>query len=621
MKKFFLFVMIMSIGLISFSQSRVMPTKEQRNYALKKVHGIHQSENGLKQKPIPSNATLVTPYEEVIGATRYDLQSNTSMQNRFHVYEDGTMGAAWTFGLADPDFSDRGTGYNYFDGTAWGPAPTIRIETIRAGWPSYAPYGEDGEMVVSHNFANGTLFLEKRDQKGTGAWTESFFSGPTAVPISWPRAITSGAAHNIIQVLAITWPVANGGPIYEGLDGALLYSRTTDGGATWDPQNMILDGLTSNEYVGFTADMYEWATMGDNIAFLVGDAWQDFLLMKSTDNGDTWTKTVIWEHPYPFFAGGVTDTFYCVDGDHHLAFDSDGMVHVVFGINRAVADDAGSYWFPLVDGVGYWNESRPTFSNTMDALNPYGEPGSELVIDYSLIGWAQDINENGTWDIIGEVGLYYVGASSMPQIIVNDQGEMVIVYASVTETYNNGTQDYRHLWGRYSPNGDWWGSKFADLTSSLEHIFDECVFPSVATLSDNNVYLIYQTDVEPGLAIRGDMDPYTDNVIRYMRVDVGEELYVGVSENDNPISDYDVLQNVPNPATGTTTIGVNIRRVTPLTLKLVNMTGQQVMAVDAGMATPGMNRMVVDVSDLAPGTYFYTVRAGDAEVTKKMVVK
>lgn len=617
MKKLFLLAVIISFGFAGTAQDRLLPSQQQRDFAIKKVRGIHQSETGIKEAPQPANKSSMLLSEVEIGLTRYDLQSNTSMQNRFHVYDDGTMGATWTFGTSDPNFTERGTGYNYFDGSAWGEPPTARIESLRAGWPSYAPYGENGELVVSHNFANGTLFIETRDEKGTGTWTENVLPGPNAVQISWPRAITSGVNNEILQVLAITWPVANGGPIYEGLDGALLYSRSTDGGISWDPENIILDGITANEYVGFSADMYEWASQGDNIAFLVGDSWMDFLLYKSTDNGNTWTKTVIWENPYPFYSGGVTDTFYCVDGDHHLAFDSDNMVHVIFGINRAYSDDAGSYWFPLVDGVGYWNENRPSFSNGMDALNPYGDPGTELVENYSLVGWAQDINLNGTWDVLGEVGLYYVGASSMPQIVINDMDQIFIVYASVTETYNNGVQDYRHLWARSSSNGDWWSPQFVDLNSDLIHIFDECVFPSVSVNTGDNHYLIYQTDIEPGLAVRGDLDPYTDNKIWCMTVPVE---YVGI-ENNQAINDFDVLQNYPNPASETTTISVNIRKTAAVSVEITNLMGQRMLTFDAGNLLPGMNRISLNVSELSKGTYFYTVRAGDAAVTKKMSVE
>ncbi|MCB0805506.1 MAG: exo-alpha-sialidase, partial [Bacteroidales bacterium] len=264
------------------------------------------------------------------------------------MFEDGTVGATWTMGFADPGFADRGTGYNYYDGNNWGVMPTERIESIRTGWPSYAPYGENGELVISHDFAAGSLYFLARESKGTGTWSETELAGPGGSEISWTRSTTSGINNSIIQSLYITWPVANGGTVYEGLDGALLYSRSSDGGATWDIEHQIIDGLGSDDYVGFSADEYDWAaSQGDNIAFLVGSSWIDFVLMKSTDGGDTWEKTVIWENPYPFFdpaAPFATDTFYCVDGDHHLAFDSQGKVHVVFGINRAHSDGSTTFW-------------------------------------------------------------------------------------------------------------------------------------------------------------------------------------------------------------------------------------------------------------------------------------
>jgi hypothetical protein len=533
------------------------------------------------------------------------------------------MGATWTYGISDPTFADRGTGYNYFDGSAWGPIPEARIESIRAGWPSYAPYGVNGELVVSHDFANGDLIIETREQKGSGDWAEGFLIGPGDVPISWPRATTSGVNHSVIQILALTWPVANGGPIYQGLDGAILYSRSTDGGATLDPMHIILEGLSSDNYFGFSADIYEWAvTDNDNIAFLVGDSWRDLVLMKSTNGGDSWNKTVIWENPYPFFDPATpyeTDTFYCADGSHHLAFDSEDMVHVVFGINRAYADAGGTYWFSLVDGVGYWNENRPTFSNSMDALNPYGEAGSELEENYSLIGWMQDLNGNDSIDVLAEVGFYYVGASSMPQLLITDEDELYVVYSSVTEGYDNTLQNYRHLWARYSTNGENWGN-FIDLNASILHTYDECVFPSIASNSDDSLYLIYQIDELPGLAVRGDEDDYTNNTIWFMK-QVLSDMMTGTSENNLPVYDFDVMQNYPNPASGLTTIEINVRTATDLTVEVVNMIGQKVITIHAGKVKPGMNHMELDVSNLTSGVYFYSVNAGDAKVTKKMIVE
>ena len=622
MKKLLLFSMILGIAISAIAQDRAVVSKELRNFAVKKGSEINVVSEFEKVPGIPAYKSINFVEEEVIGETRYDLQTNTSIQNRIHVYDDGTVGAVWTMGFADPGFAGRGTGYNYFDGNSWGPYPTARIESIRTGWPSYAPYGENGELVVSHDFGNGSLYYLTRSEKGTGDWTEDELLGPSGVQVSWNRSTTSGVDNSVMQVLSITWPTANGGPIYEGLDGAILYSRSSDGGATWEMENTILDGMTSDEYTGFSADDYEWAaSKGDNIAFLVGDSWFDMFMMKSADGGDTWEKTVIWEHPYPFWAGEVTDTFYCVDGAHHLAFDSQNKVHVVFGINRTYSDGATSYWFPFVDGVGYWNEDMPTFSDDLNALNPYSDaPYTELEEDYNLIGWMQDLNGNGEIDVLGEAGAYFIGASSQPQIVIDETDFIYIAYSSITESYDNGAQDFRHLWARGSWGESVWG-EFNHLTADLIHIFDECVFPSAAPYTDDYFYLVYQTDQEPGLAVRGDEDEYTDNNINFMKVMRNDLIPIGIEEAQVPIHAADVSQNYPNPFTGSSYVNVEVRMACTLSLEVTNLVGQVVYTIPEKDVNPGTTRLEIRAENLTPGVYFYSVKAGDSTVTKKMVIE
>jgi hypothetical protein len=242
-----------------------------------------------------------------------------------------------------------------------------------------------------------------------------------------------------------------------------------------------------------------------------------------------------------------------------------------------------------------------------------------LIEDYSLIGWTQDVNENGEIDIIfDDIAVYQLGLSSMPQIHIDHNFQIYVTFSSVTETYDNGTQNYRHLWGRFSINGDFWAF-FYDMTADLIHIFDECVFPSVASYSDNDFYLIYQCDNEPGLAVRGDEDPYSENTIRFMKVPKWD-VYVEENETIYPILDADVLQNTPNPFNDNTTIGVNVRKATSLTLEVANIMGQKLKTIDVGFVLPGMNKIEVDGSTLNPGLYFYTVKAGNSSITKKMIV-
>ena len=623
MKRTLLFTLVLLFTASAFAQ-RVYSPKDLRNVAAPKGQAITESLN-FSNEVLPAAPVEVIVDEATMGLTYYDLQSNSSMQNRIHMFEDGTIGGVYTYGMNHTSgFDDRGTGYNYFDGNAWGPYSTERIESDRTGWPAYAPLGENGEISVAHysGAAIDGLAIAHRAEKGTGDWELMDFFGPDGHALLWPRMATGGVDNSVIHMLPITTPSGNGGTLFQGVDGAMVYSRSTDGGETWDPENVLLDEINADYYLASGGDTYEIQARGDVVAFLFGDSFVDLCMMKSTDGGDTWTKTVIYEAPYPLWdpaAMYATDTFYCSDGAHALTIDMNGKVHVAFGINRTYSDGAGTFWFPFVDGVGYWNEDRPIFSNTLNALNPYGEEGSELEDDYSLIGWAQDIDGDGEITWLEEYGTYYMGASSMPTIHVDDQGKVYVVYSSITETYDNGLKNYRHLWARSANNdGQFWGD-FVDLTGNLIHIFDECIFPSLSHTSDDYLYLNYQFDNEPGLHVRGDLHAATENKINFMKVDKNE-LISGLQ--DKPaILDVDVSQNQPNPFSSTSTVYVNLHKASELTMEVTNMMGQVVYRVDAGHATAGLNKLTIDGSQLSNGVYFYTVRAGEAKVTKKMIVE
>ncbi|HRX97550.1 MAG TPA: carboxypeptidase regulatory-like domain-containing protein, partial [Bacteroidales bacterium] len=486
---------------------------------------------------------VVYPSDEQIGLTYYDLQSNASMPNRIYRYPDGTIGATFTYGEDYMAFPDRGTGYNYFDGINWGPLPIDGIEPDRTGWPTYNPWGMEGEIIVSHysGASEDGLIISSRPQKGTGNWGFQNFYGPQSnAHYLWPRSVTGGNNHSDLHVIALTAPTYNGGSVYQGMDGALLYSRSSDGGQTWDYEHVLLDGLNSDDYIGFSGDTYEIIARDNQVAFLVGDEWTGLVLMKSDDNGANWEKTVIWDHPYPMIdpSNSLTDTFYCVDGAHSLAFDNSGKVHVAFGIMRAKAEYA-SYIFPLVDGIGYWNEDMETFSSNLNALNPQGGPGSEMIQNYNLIGWMQDIDGNGSIEILDDFGTYYLGMSSMPQLVIDEYNNVFLFYSSLNEGYDNGIQNYRHIWARGSNDGGITWGNFIDINSDLVFIFSECVFPSCATLTDDNIHLIFMEDNEPGMAVRGDEDPYGINYIQYMSVPKSGFITINYGIFQGTVSDGD----------------------------------------------------------------------------------
>lgn len=615
------------IGLSILAQNRVRVPDELKALQVKNV-SVLSYDDPLNMDNAYVQYKFGDWTEENLGTTIYDLQSNYACQNRIYLFDDGTLGGTWTMGFDDPNFGDRGTGYNFYDGSSWGDFPAGRIESMKTGWPSYMAYGANGEMVVAHTGQDVGLAMNYRNTRGSGAWTEMFYQGPPDHEnVIWPRAVSSGPDNMTVHIFACTKPTGNGGTLYNGMDGCMVYSRSLDGGLTWEDENITLPGMGPDYYTMAGGDYYAIAEpKGDNIAFVMCSKWQDMYLMKSEDNGETWTKTLIWEHPYPFFDWNttVTDTFFCPDGACAVALDNDGIAHITFGITRVGHFETGGTYssWPFYDGLGYWKEGMPPFEDgdqNINALDP-----SLLEEDVNLIGWSLDLNNNGVWDIIGtveSVGNYRVGPSSMPTMAIDENNYIYVVYSSLAETFQTETQNYRHLYARTSKDGgDTWGDEIYDLTGDIIHIFSECIHPSMAANTDDFIHLLYHEDTEPGGAVQGDEDPYGDNNVPYVRILKPEIL--GMNEPGNAPATVDfITQNHPNPANNTTTVDVHIMHASYLSVQVHNMVGQKVAEIQKGWVRPGIHSLTLDVSGLQDGVYFYTVSAGSDSMTKKMIVR
>ena len=554
--------------------------------------------------------------------TKYDLQTNNSNQNRIYQFTDGKIGVTANMSHADGgSWSDRGTGYNLYDGSAWGTLPTARIENEKTGWPSYAPLGPDGEIVVCHTMTDG-LKVCTRPTKGQGSWTQSVLAGPTgAVDISWPRMVTNGPDHTYVHIIASTYSV------YQGLDPyAILYYRSLDGGQTWDIEHRILDGMTSSDYLGFSADVYTFAEPhGDTLAFTVGNSWTDQFIMKSTDNGDTWTKTIIWPCPYNFWAGGDSvPRYYCPDGTSAISLDKNGMAHVAFGLQQASGDIAGNkYWVPYTDGLVYWNEYMPPFPEILDpqTLNDNG----------NYIGWVKDTMIFHPI-IDSRLAHYYGSMTSNPEITIDKGNNMFVIWSGVTQLQDPDEFYLRHIFERTASiqpdHSIIWGDSLTDLTSDfLQYNWTECMYPSASPTSDDKIYIIFQADDLAGSYVKGvnitgysGQTSVTENNMIVLSP-AKSDLYVGINDKGKPRSSFSVSLNYPNPFSGKTVVNAYLERPGNLTMEITNVMGQKVMSMEKGMSPEGSCQFVIDGSQLSSGVYFYTVRLNNERITRKMIVQ
>jgi hypothetical protein len=524
MKKILFLSFILSIFLLGYTQQGIKIPRVKSDVAQQMIYQNAVDDGiGLKN---PFNPTVSNPNsakdEAQIGTTWYDLQTNAALGNRLYLHPDNSISAVWTMSQ-DAVFNDRGTGYNYYNGSSWGPGPTARIENIKTGWPTVAPWGANGEIIVAHTGVATGLYFNKRETKGTGAWVSSYLEGPDASNVLvWPRMITSGTNHNVIHVISC----GGNAVTYNGQTPALLYNRSFDGGITWSPFHQVIDQTGPDYYNNINADEYTWANpVGNTIAFCVVDQFKDWFVMKSTNAGDTWEKIVIWEHPYPFFSfpdGLTVDTLWSPDGSGDVALDVNGNVHAVCGLTFWYKYEVGTTYsfFPGSDGIIYWNESMPPFTapNQHDALDPL-----DVLTEANYVGWSQDVNNNGILEVGSPytTGIYSyrsIGLSTMPNIAISPYGEVYLVYASTTEgyTYGNPPQyNFKHVWNRTSNDfGETWGD-FTDVTGGLIYVFSECVYPGIAKNTNDKFHIYFQVDDTPGLAIDADHPAHENQMVYF----------------------------------------------------------------------------------------------------------
>jgi hypothetical protein len=83
---------------------------------------------------------------------------------------------------------------------------------------------------------------------------------------------------------------------------------------------------------------------------------------------------------------------------------------------------------------------------------------------------------------------------------------------------------------------------------------------------------------------------------------------------------YALYQNHPNPFNPETEIRYQLPETSPVTLRIYNVLGEQVIGLVEGVQSPGMHTVRWNASGQPGGVYFYRLTAGAFSETKRMVL-
>ncbi|MBI1288171.1 MAG: T9SS type A sorting domain-containing protein [Flavobacteriales bacterium] len=625
MKKSTLLILGVALGFGAYSQNRAVTPESIKNLRISAT--APKTGNEVAQEAPSSNSSTANAgdfAEEIVGETKYDLQTNSSICNRIVNHENG-ISVTWTMSLAGGNYVDRGTGYNYWDRVpdTWADQPTARIESDRTGWPSIAVLVDGSEHVISHNTNTNNLDVISRSAAGTGTWTESETLLPPVISDGnyWPRMVAGGADGNSLHVISISYPadpVTEDWIFYNGQAGAICYSRSTNSGASFDVVHEVIPGIDSTYYFGFSSDDYAIDADGDNVAILAGGLAAGLTLLKSTDNGDSWTKTVVDTFPIPKYdyktmisdvdGDQVADTIECNDGSVSVLIDGNGTIHCFWGVTRMLDDvEADPYsYFPGWDGLAYWNDSR-------------------AIGDVDTIAFALDLNGDGQLNTPSggttnfPFGVYGTGLTSHPSSGIDENGIIYLAYSSVVDGTDDGAgRLLRHTYVMESEDN---GSTWSDPVDIYEDDFSECAFASIARKVDDCIHIVYQRDDQAGHSLSQDSngnptDPgNTGGEIVYTCVP-RDAVSVEEIAAESALSSYAVY---PNPFNQETRFFLELKESTKIVATVVDLTGRQVMEIASGELAAGRHNYVVNLESVTSGIYFVNLRLNNELYSQKVM--
>ncbi|MCB9252892.1 MAG: T9SS type A sorting domain-containing protein [Flavobacteriales bacterium] len=580
----------------------------------------------------------------LIGNTFYDLQTNASVGRRLLLHDDGKVSAVWTTAeIGQAEWPSRGTGYNH-KSTNWLSPVSAKFEVNdRTGWPYIGVLEESGtkyEVNMAHVASTGGWILSKNDMIGSTSWTKvdhvlTQLNNKQAI---WGRIGTDG--KQMIHLVSNYWSSTTAGiPVHyiNGVASPSTYSRSKDGGKTWDIMFEALPGYDSTRYVGGGGDNYAIDVKDSIVAIVIGGAGEDVAIWKSTDNGDNFTRIVAEEFPFAPFTKKLIPTAErekTADGSFDILIDHNNKVHVFFGRTYVADEDItdDSYvFYPATAQLMHWAEGMDTavlcgFAKDYDqdnTLNINQETYSALDANGNLPAGVTSATRYGSTALV-----------SMPTSSIDAAGNLYVVYSAPHElSLSPFNANYRDLYVSYSQDGGLTWTIGQNITASAYGLIanKENVFASAAKRADTFLHLIYQEDDLPGTNLQNNgtsnAHPNNEQNIMYKAIPLTDILSNSVSDlvsvNKVKVDPkiFFVSQNQPNPASSNTQVFLYMRDGSDVVLTVKDIAGKVILNKELGYLSAGNHAIDIEADQFTSGIYLYSISNDQYSITKKMQVK
>lgn len=653
MKKLFTLLMILAVATVGYSQVKKASKNVYRPKA-EQTKQVSRMDDAQVMQNVQTEPTMVRVEGNEVELTWYDWQTNDGARTWTHVWDNGKVDFAFTT-ASDNTFADRGTGIVTYDSNTgeWSSLGGA-AENEKTGFGSIAQYGQNGLVIAAHTATDCRIYVTD-DREGITAHSLAVTSilDNTYEP-TWPNVMTSGANRDIIHVIATAYSTSN--LILDGVTDPLIYFRSTDGGQTWDKQNVILPYMDAEYSVDWTSNCAHWmeTTEDNRLTLVVNNAWSDGFVLYSDDNGETWERKVFYSHPN---IHGVDTSEWFFYPRYVSALWAGDQLKLAYEWNGSTGDAGSGSYYPGIGGVAFWGDNLvyPEYGAGISAIEGNLVPGEHFVMDtaylyqdlYGSMWWWSDANHEmmpeymgylttltdegnfepyweatemnfvvGEGTNLGEHGKYNQGICAWPVLCkVPGSDDLVAVWSALDENCKDGSNMwYYHIFANYSTDGGLtWGNETMDYMVALcggddywMYENSEMVYPQAAIIGDQLI-VVAQVDEGTGSFVQNEDTRGDDNYYVGYTFNLNE-LWPNVGVSVPEVSHNTKMVVSPNPAS--TVLNVNLNQSSEIVIYTI--TGQ-VVSTQKGHV--GAN--TINISSLSSGVYF--INAGSD--TQKFVVK
>ena len=235
-----------------------------------------------------------------------------------------------------------------------------------------------------------------------------------------------------------------------------------------------------------------------------------------------------------------------------------------------------------------------------------GNPNSTITATI----WANKVNTTNNADepgnILGTVSIPYSGIDTSANGFIQIESALDTVFYNAVGHFNTpiAIPTSNKFWAGFSFN-------YAPGDTVALYTTSDGDFP------DANVYTFEQWS-------DGTFSSFNDGTNLTWQSNVALAVFPVVSHNTgmNNLTPNNIrlLQNEPNPFNGNTTVKYELNSGGEVSLEITDILGKRVAVISEGMQTAGKHQIVINGESLNAGMYFYTLRAGNQSITKKMVI-